>query len=145
MPQIGFENAFDDAGHVLRDNIAIKLAAERRVRAEAAADENVIALDRIVVFIRLHFAGEQADLRNKMLRAGMVAAGQMNIDRRVEERNARLAPRRDLLGMALGVGGGKFAAGVAGARDETGTDRIGLNSKPERSDPRLCLSKIFRR
>ena len=37
--------------------------------------------------------------------------------------DARLAPARDLLGVALGVGGGEAAAGIAGAGDEAGADR----------------------
>jgi len=94
--EISFENALDDARRVFGNNVAVELAAERGVRTKAAADENVIALDRIVVFVRLDLAGEQADLRYIMLRTGMVAAGQMNIDRRVE-RNACLAPGRDVL------------------------------------------------
>src|SRR5215471_7564711 len=136
MRQISFQNALDDARRVFGDNVAIEFAAERGVWAEAAADENVIPLDRIVVFVRLDLAGEQSDLRHKMLRAGMVAAGQMNIDRRVE-RNARLAPGSDVVGMTFGVRGREFAARVSGARDEAGTDRIRLEGKPQRFDPLL--------
>src|SRR5262249_21665989 len=126
------------------DNVAIEFAAERGVWAEAAADENVIPLDRIVVFVRLDLAGEQSDLRHKMLRAGMVAAGQMNIDRRVE-RNARLAPDSDVVGMKFGVRGREFAAGVTGASDEAGAKRIRLDRKAQRFDPLLRLSKLFGR
>src|SRR5262249_2827743 len=126
------------------DNVAIEFAAERGVWAEAAANENVIPLDRIVVFVRLDLAGEQSDLRHKMLRAGMVAASQMNIDRRVE-RNARLAPGSDVVGMTFGVRGREFAARVSGARDEAGTDRIRLEGKPQRFDPLLRLSNLFGR
>jgi hypothetical protein len=58
MRQISFQNALDDAWCVFGDNVTIELAAERGVRAKAAADQNVIALDRIVVFIRLDLASE---------------------------------------------------------------------------------------
>ena len=124
------------ARRVLRRDVAIELAAERGVRPEAAADQNVIALDRIVVLARLNLAGEQADLADEMLRAGVMAAGQMDIDRRVE-RDARLAPARDLLGVALGVGSGEFAAGIAGAGDEAGADGIGRDGEAERFDALL--------
>ena len=50
------------------------------------------------------------------------------------ERDARLAPARDLLGVALGVGGRELAAGIAGAGDEAGADRRCLGGEPERLD-----------
>ena len=124
-------------------DVAIKLAADRSVRTEAAADENVIALDRIVVLVRLHLAGQQPDFGYEVLRAGMMAAGQMNIDRRVE-RDARLAPARDGLGVALGVGRGELAAGVAGAGDKAGADRIGLDRKTRAPRCALRLPQDFR-
>ena len=74
----------------------------------------------------------------------MVATGQVDIDRRVE-RHARLAPTRDLLGVALGVGGGELAAGVAGAGDEAGADGIGVDRESERFDARVARRDIFRR
>jgi hypothetical protein len=43
MRQISFQNALDDAWCVFGDNVTIELAAERGVRAKAAADQNVIA------------------------------------------------------------------------------------------------------
>ena len=117
MREIGLQDALDRLRRILRLHVAVKLAAERGVWSEAAADQDVIALDRIGVLAVLHLAGQQADLGHEMLRAGMMAAGEMDVDRRVE-RNPRLAPARDLLGMALGVGGGELAAGIAGAGDE---------------------------
>src|ERR1700732_4029796 len=69
-----------------------------------------------------------------MLRAGVMTAGQMDVDRRVE-RDARFAPARDFLGMAFGVGGGEFAAGIAGTGDEAGTNGFRLDGKTERFDP----------
>ena len=63
----------------------------------------------------------------------MVAAGEVDVDRPVEL-DARLAPARDLLGVALGVGGGELAAGVAGAGDEAGADRARLGREAELLD-----------
>ena len=78
-----------------------------------------------------------------MLRAGVMAAGQMNIDRRVE-RDARFAPAGDLLGMALGVRSGELAAGIAGAGDEPGADGVGGDGKAERFDPLLRGGQLLR-
>ena len=66
-----------------------------------------------------------------------MAAGEMDVDRPVE-RDARLAPARDLLGVALGVGGRELAAGIAGAGDEAGADRarLGRQARAPRSRPR---------
>ena len=130
--------------HLFRDDIAIELAPERGVGPEAAADRDVIALDRVGVLVGLHLAGEKADLRDEMLRAGVMTAGQMDVDRRVE-RDARFAPARDFLGMALGVGGGEFAAGIAGTGDEAGADGVRLDGKTERFDPLLGGREIFGR
>ncbi len=52
----------------------------------------------------------------------------------VVERDARLAPGGDLLGMFLGVRGGEAATGRAGAGDEPGADRARLGGKAERLD-----------
>ena len=141
MREIGLQDAFDRLRRILGLHVAIELAPERGVGPEAAADQDVIALDRIGVLAVLHLAGQQADLADEMLRAGMMAAGQMDVDRCVE-RNARLAPARDLLGMALGVGGGELAAGIAGAGDETGADRIGFDGKAERFDRARAASSL---
>src|SRR5580704_9530264 len=105
MRQIGLEDAADRAWHLLGDDVAIKFATECRVRAEAAANIDVIALARIGVLVRLHLARQKPDFGNVMLRARMMAAGQMNIDRRVEG-DAGVAPARDVLGVTLGVGSG---------------------------------------
>src|SRR3974377_1158924 len=76
-----------------------------------------------------------------MLRAGVMAAGEMYVDRRVEL-HARLAPHSDFFGMALSVGGGEFATRIAGASDETRAERIGLDRKAERFDTRLRISEL---
>src|SRR5262249_5356863 len=53
---------------------------------------------------------------------------------RAVERNARLAPARDLFGMALGVGGREATAYIARAGDETGADRARAGREPKRFD-----------
>src|SRR5271163_1437609 len=56
---ISVENARDGARRLFGDDVPVKLAAERRVRTEAAANQDVITLKRIVVFVHLDLAGEQ--------------------------------------------------------------------------------------
>ncbi len=50
----------------------------------------------------------------------MVAAGEVDVERRDPASTPRLDMGGDGLGRALGVGGGELAAGVAGAGDEPG-------------------------
>ncbi len=78
----------------------------------------------------------QADVADVMLRAGIRAAGEMDVERAVEL-HARFAPVRDLLGVTLGVGQSEPAAGIAGAGDEAGADRGRLGREPDRFDGRL--------
>src|SRR5262249_62386424 len=119
--EIGLEHALDGRRRILGLDVAIELAAEHRIGAETAAGEDVIALDRVAVLGGRDLAGEQADLADEVLSAGVVATGEMDVDRRIE-RNARLAPARDLLGVPLGVGRRELAADIAGAGDEPGAD-----------------------
>ena len=91
MSEISFENALYGGGRVFGLHVVEYLAAERGVAAETAADMHVIALDRIAVVGDRHAAGDQTDVADVMLCAGMMAAGEMDIDRPVEL-VARLAP-----------------------------------------------------
>src|SRR4029079_15779403 len=117
MGQVRLEDSLDRLRRILGLHIAVKLTPERGVRPKTAADQHVITLDRIVVLVVLYLARQQADLGDVMLRAGVMAAGQMDVDRDIE-RNARFAPARDLFGVPLGVRGGELAAGIACAGDE---------------------------
>ena len=134
--EIGFEDSLDGLRRGFRDNVTKQFAPERGIRPEAAADENVIALNGVVILVLLHLAGEQSDFGYEMLRAGMMAAGEVDIDRRIE-RDARLAPERDILGMTLGIGRRELAADIAGAGNQPGTDRVGFDRQAERFDFRL--------
>ena len=64
------------------------------------AGEQMIALDRIDILADVHFRCDQADIADVMLRAGMMAARDVDIERRVDI-DARLAPVADLGGMTL--------------------------------------------
>ena len=49
MREIGLEHALDRARRVLGLHVAIDLARQRRLGPEAAADQDVVALDRVAV------------------------------------------------------------------------------------------------
>ncbi len=136
MAEIGFQHALDRLRRILGFDVVINLAAAGGVRAETAADMDVIALDLIAVFRHLHLGADEADVADVMLRAGIRAAGEMDVERAVEL-HAGFAPVRDLLGMALGVGQSEPAAGTAGAGDEAGADRCRFGREPDRFDGRL--------
>src|SRR5262252_8003415 len=134
--EIGLEHALDDLRRILGFDVVVDLRRNRRVSAESAADVNVVAFDRVAVFGCLHFAGEQADVADVMLRAGMMASGKMDVDGAIE-RDAAFAPTRDLLGVSLGVGGGELAADIAGAGNESRANRVRTGGEAERFD--ACL------
>ena len=68
----------------------------------------MIALDRIGLLGWLDLAGQQPDFGYEMLRAGVMAAGEMDIHRLIQC-HARFAPGCDFLGVALGIRGREFA------------------------------------
>src|SRR6476660_7671986 len=89
--QIGLQYALDGPRRILRLHVVEKLAGEHRVWSKSAADVNVIALDRIAVVADGDARRQEADVADIVLRAGMMAAGEMNIHRPVEG-DARFAP-----------------------------------------------------
>src|SRR5215471_12478135 len=130
---IPFKNALDDFRRIPRLHVVEDLASEPRLWTEAAANENVITLDRIAIFGHLHLGREQADVADVVLRAGMMTAGQVDIDRPVEF-DAFLAPARNILGVALRVGGCELATDIAGAGDKAGTDGRRFGREAEGGD-----------
>src|SRR6516165_2576112 len=121
MGEIGFQEPLDSLRRVLSLQIAIDLLPDIGVRTEPAAREQMITLNRIVTLAHGDLGRDQADIADVMLRAGMMAAGQMDVERGIDI-DARLAPVADLRGVELGVGGGELAAGVAGAGDKAGAN-----------------------
>src|SRR6266540_1192313 len=101
MGQVELEHALDGLRRVLGFDVAVKLTAKRGIGAEAAANVDVVALDRVALFGRLQLGAEKPDVSDVMLGAGVGTAGEVDVDRAVEL-DARLAPAGDLLGMALG-------------------------------------------
>ena len=60
----------------------------------------MIALDGIDILADIHLRRDQPDIADVMLRAGVMAAGDVDVERRVDV-DARFAPVADLGGMAL--------------------------------------------
>ena len=79
-----------------------------------------------------------------MLGAGIRAAGKVDVDRDVKLQT-RFAPVSDVLGVALGVGKGETAAGIAGTGDETGANRCRLCRKAQLCDRRFGRADTLRR
>src|SRR5262249_13791184 len=122
MLQKSPQHPLDGRGDMFGLDVAMDLAREAGVDAATAADQYGVTLDGVALVRARHLAGDETDVADIVLGAGVVAAGEVDVDRPVE-RNARLAPRRDLLGVPLGVGGRELAADIAGAGDEAGADR----------------------
>src|SRR5262249_30041185 len=101
-----------------------------------AADMDVVALDGVAVLRDRHSGAEKPDVADVVLSAGIGAAREVDVHRAVELQ-PRLAPVRDVLGVALGVGERETAADIAGAGDETGANRGRLGRKAQRRDRRF--------
>src|SRR5258705_4564716 len=136
--KIGLEHTFDDPRRVFGFDVVVDLRRDRRVRTEAAADVNVVTFDSVALLGRLHLAGEQSDVADVVLRAGVMTAGEMNVHGPVE-RDAAFAPAGDLLGMSFGIGRREFAPGISGARDEPGANGVHVGRETETFD--LCLRR----
>ena len=74
-----------------------------------------------------------SDVADIMLGTGMMAAGEVDVDRRVDG-ETRFEIVRELQRMALGVGGRKLAAGIAGAGNQTAANGAGFHGQPQRLD-----------
>ena len=111
MREIGLQQSLDRLRRVLGLEVVIDLLPDISMRAKAAAREQMIALDGIDILADVNLGGDQADIADVMLRAGMVAAGQMDIKRRIEL-DPRLDPVADLGGMKLGVRRCKPTSGI---------------------------------
>ena len=118
---------------LLRRDVVKHLLPDLGVGTKAAAGEDMKAVDGVVAVADRDARADHADIADVMLRAGMVAAGEMDVDRRLD-RHPRVAPVRDPGGGALGVGIAELAAGAAGAGNQPGADFRGLDRKAELLD-----------
>src|ERR1700730_18421562 len=135
MREIRFQQFFHGLWRVLGLEIMKNLLPDIGLGAEAAAGEQMIALNGVILLADRYLGGDQADIADVMLRAGMVATGDMNVERRVDV-DPRFAPVADRGGVALGVGCRELAAGIAGAGDQSGADVRRRYRTPNRFDGR---------
>src|SRR5437868_13445525 len=103
------------------------------MRPKAAAGEQMITFDGVVALAGRDLCGDQANVADKMLRAGMMATGEMDVERCVDL-DASLAPVADFRRVTLGIRGRELAAGVAGAGNQPCADLRGFDRKPRGLD-----------
>ena len=80
MAQITAQHLFEGWFQALEGHAAEQFAAHGLVLAEAAADVNVVAF----AFVGADPGAQQADVAHVVLRAGVGASGEMDIDRQIE-------------------------------------------------------------
>src|SRR5258708_25603459 len=100
MCEIGFQEFFHGFWRVLRFEVVIDLLPDLGIRTESSTGEQMITFDGVVRLANRYFRGDQADITDVMLRAGMMAAGQMDVQRRVDL-NPRLPPVTDFSSVPL--------------------------------------------
>src|ERR1700730_10047059 len=93
MREIGLEQTFDPRRRVLCFHVAQNLPSDRARGAKAPARDDVIAVLSFAFLVDANPRGDEPDVADVMLRAGMMAAGQVVIDR-VIGFYPRLAPIR---------------------------------------------------
>src|SRR5690348_6212161 len=98
MRQVGFQESLDSLRSILRFDIAVDVPADLGVRTKTAAGEQMIALDCVVALPDRHLRRQQADIADVVLRTGMMAAREMDVEWHVDV-DARLAPVADCRGM----------------------------------------------
>src|SRR6476646_6390424 len=118
---------------VLRGDILKYFLADIGIRTEAATREDMKTIDCVVGIADRDARTDHADIADVVLRAGMVAACQMDVDWRLD-RNPRFAPIRDPGGRALGIGKAEFATGTAGAGNQAGAHLRSLDAEPDSPD-----------
>src|SRR5205814_4886201 len=120
--KIRLQHAFEQRWNFAERNAGEDLFADARLGADAAAEDDV------VTFARADLHALQADIADVMLRAGVRAAGEVDVDGLVQLHGlVEMRAERD--GLAFRVGRGPFATGVAGAGDEAAENVRGLMMK----------------
>src|SRR5260370_18314365 len=114
MGAIGLQKLLDRLRRVLSLEVVIDLLPDIGVGPEAAAREQVVALDRVVALADRHLGRDQTDIADVVLRAGVMAAGQMDVERRLDI-DPRLAPIAACCALAPGGRGPERAAGSPAA------------------------------
>src|SRR4051794_3518508 len=84
MREISLQQSLDCPGRVLGLEVVKNLLPQTGVRPKTATCEQMIAIDGVIAFAGRHLCSDQADVADKMLRTRMVAAGEMDVERRVD-------------------------------------------------------------
>src|SRR6185312_15111386 len=92
--------------------IADHLLPDVGVRSKSTAGKQVIAFYRFVFARTGHLGRDQSDVADVVLGAGVVASGEVDIERRIEF-NPALAPVTDGSSVTFGVRRCELASGVA--------------------------------
>ena len=91
MRQIGLQQFFDRLRRLLRREVMIDFLSDIGVGTESAAREQMIALNCVVALADSDLGRDQANVADEVLGAGVVTAGQVDVERRVDF-DARIAP-----------------------------------------------------
>src|SRR6266540_5622831 len=102
--QISLQHTLQQSGHLVERDAFEDHAADARLGARAAPEDDVVTLDSG----RADLHAQQSDVPNVMLRTRVRAAGEVNIDGLVE-RNALTEMLGKLHRLTLRVGGGPLA------------------------------------
>src|SRR6266404_4093595 len=132
MGEIGLQQFLDCPRRVLGLEVAIDLLPQIGIWSEPAPGEQMIAFNGVLLPDR-HFRGDQPDIADVVLCAGVMTAGEMDVERRVQL-DLGFAPIADRGGVAFGIGGRKFAPGVSRAGDQAGAYMRGRYRQPKRFD-----------
>src|SRR3974377_2501958 len=82
--QISLEQFLNRLRRVLRLEVAVDLPPDIGIGPESSAGEQVIALDRVIALADGHFGGDQADVADVVLGAGVMTARHVNVQWRVD-------------------------------------------------------------
>src|SRR4051812_22589450 len=102
MRQISFQQLLYCLRRLLGLDVMIELLAQISIWPEPTTSEQVITFNSLVLLTNSDFGRYQPDIADVMLSAGMMAAGEMDVERRVD-RHPRLAPVGDLASVAFSV------------------------------------------
>ena len=119
--EIGLEEVLNERGDLGEGDSFVSFAGDGLGVVDASAEDDVVAFDFLA---GLEFDGgaHEADVADVVLGAGMVTAGEMNVNGLVEL-DFGFEILREENGLSFGVGGGEFASGIAGAGNEAAGDR----------------------
>ena len=115
---INAQELFNKRGRVLRSHVSSQQASDRSLVGIAPANMQMIALDLIPFIVHCDFCADEAYIADIMLRARMVTASEMNIDRRIQQ-EMRIHVIGDFQRMSFGVGRRKFTSSISSAGDKT--------------------------